>query len=154
MKSFILIALGLAISGSCFGQKLTSDKVPTGISKSFSTQYPNANANWERFGENYTASYRLNNENYNAIYSSNGTWVGTGMEIKNAAIPTSVSSSMNRDYAAYQVKDAMRMQNADGTISYRTHVIKDGTGMELMYNEQGKLLSKGNWIHNDAPGKY
>src|SRR5947199_209941 len=80
--SFLLLSIGL-LSGVSFAQKITPDKVPAEVLKSFSARFPDAEyVRWEMEDKNnFEANFKSDNTPKSSTFDSSGKWMETEVEI-------------------------------------------------------------------------
>lgn len=120
--SFTLIAfvLGLSLASA---QILNETKVPAKVREAFSKQYHDVkNENWEKDGANYEAEFQANKIENSVVYDTDGNLVESAIEIKPSDLPKGVSDYISTNLPHKKIKEAAKITDADGRISYKAEV--------------------------------
>lgn len=102
--------------------------VPADLQTSFTTQYPTAtNATWSGYNaatvpvdwelngwtpmdaNGHTATFTMDNQQYNAWYDSKGTWVGSTYAVSDyTTLPPAINTMIKDKYAGYNIDKVQR----------------------------------------------
>jgi uncharacterized membrane protein YkoI len=130
----ILFLLMLA-SGYCltaFAQKTP----PQAVVAAFNQKFPGvAKADWDKEKNGaWEAEFEQNDVDMSANFSADGKWLETETEIKLTELPASVQAAL----AGKKVKEAARIQRADGSTVYEAEVKRK----DLLFDAAGKMLQE------------
>ena len=128
----------IPISFVANAQKLDASKVPTSVKASFTKQYPNVTAKWEKEDGKYEASFKQGSNNMSAMFEVNGTFTESEMDIKVVDLPASVLAYVKQYYKGKKIKEGAKITKADGTVNYEAEV----GGKDLIFDADGKFLKE------------
>lgn len=118
-------------------------KIPGAVTDSFKVKYPSAQAvNWSDKLTSFQASFNLNNEKYEAKYSSKGEWQGSQKKIKEGDIPAPVKDGLTKSkYADWKVGTVIVHYLPMDVTQYGIGVSKgDFQKKNLLFSSTGQLL--------------
>lgn len=141
MKNLFLISIVFAIfSFSACGQK---ENVPVKVKTAFEQKFPNATkVKWEKENDTeWEAEFRMNNNEYSANFDNKGNWLETEYEVEMKDIPEAVKSTLDNEFASYEIEESEVSENAEGTF-YEFELEKDETEMEVVIDQSGKVVKK------------
>ncbi len=141
MKNLFLISIVFAIfSFSACGQK---ENVPVKVKTAFEQKFPNATkVKWEKENDTeWEAEFRMNNNEYSANFDNKGNWLETEYEVEMKDIPEAVKSTLDNEFASYEIEVSEVSENAEGTF-YEFELEKDETEMEVVIDQSGKVVKK------------
>src|SRR5688572_17639702 len=146
--SIVVFAAGISMS---YAQDLKESQVPAAVKEAFKKQFPDlASPEWEKEGAYYEAEFqvrRVNMENGKAVkgsieksvlFNEAGTLLQTEVEIKVSELPAAVSDYVAKNLGGIKIKEAARITEANGTISYEAEVGKD----DYIFDANGNFLKK------------
>jgi hypothetical protein len=137
MKKTVIILVALLVSTVAYSQKIKEKNVPDAVKTAFKAAYPNADdIKWEKEAANYEAEFELNDVEYSALYNANGTLIETEMEIKTSQLPQKALDYMNANYAGKKIKEAAKITDAQGTITYEAEV----KGKDVIFDANGNFI--------------
>ena len=155
MKKIIYVLLIAALPGNAaFAQKISADKVPAAVASAFKTKFPAAKKiTWEMENKTeFEANFKLNAEEVSANFDNSGTWLETETEIKIAALPASVQSTIKNDFPGFKINEASKIENAKNGSCYEAEIEKAGETFDVLFTASGKLLSKTK-VEDEKDGK-
>lgn len=130
-KIAFLFALILGMGGAASAQKTP----PQTVMAAFNQKFPNMTVEkWdmEKNGE-WEAEMEQNGTDMSANFSATGQWLETETEIKKAELPAAVQTALK----GKKVKEAARIQKADGTTLYEAQV----RHKDLLFDASGKRMN-------------
>ena len=137
MKKLIL---SLAVAGfitNANAQKLMAKNVPVAVTNAFSKVYPSIkDVDWSKDGNNYEAEYDKGNFDKSVTYDASGKLLETEVEILASELPTSVMEYVKKTYKEDEVKEASKITDANGTVTYEAEV----KGKDLMFDSKGNFI--------------
>ncbi|MCY7330663.1 MAG: PepSY-like domain-containing protein, partial [Saprospiraceae bacterium] len=108
---------------------------PTAVMTAFNQKFPDMkDVDWglEKNGQ-WEAEFDQNGVDMSADFSAEGTWLETETQIKVADLPAAVKTALN----AKKVKEAARIQRADGSTVYEAEV----RHKDLLFDASGKMVN-------------
>lgn len=138
-KSIIIIAM--AIGGTVTAQDLKTSAVPQAVKAAFVKKYPAASkVSWEKEDGNYEANWGgKSGEDNSAAFTPAGAFVEIVLAIPVSELPKEVAPYISAHYKGAKIKEAGRVTDANGKISYEAE-IKSG---DLIFDEKGNFIKKG-----------
>lgn len=137
MKRLILLVAVVAFATQLNAQKMTAKDVPAEVKSAFKKAYPmEKDIEWSKEGSNYEAEYDTKSGDHSATYTAAGKLVETEMDIKTSSLPKGVIDYLKLNHKDHKIKEASRVTNVDGTITYETEV----NGMELIFDSNGTYI--------------
>ena len=149
-KHFFLLAVilsaGVMLTSCKQGKKTEGSEekseVPAAVQKSFQKKFAQATeVKWEEEEGSYEAEFHLNGKEMSAEFSGDGTWKETETEVDQADLPAAIVDTLESAYGDYEVKEVELCETPEGK-SWEIEVKKDQTEMELVMDENGKVLKK------------
>lgn len=142
MKTLIII-LSVLVSTSLFAQKdkeHTKD-VPSAVTAAFVKQFPNVkDVDWEKEGKNYEAEFEVGEAETSATFTADGTLLETETEIEVSALPNTAQQYISQHYSGYTIKEAARITDHKGVVTYEAEVKKKGESMDVIFSENGAFV--------------
>lgn len=145
MKSIILSAAVIVLGvNTSFAQKMKEADVPKGVVSGFHSSFKDAKAKeWEKEGDKYEAEFDWNKVETSACFSADGKLLETEHEIKISELPKAISDYVTKNYAGYKISEASKIEDAaTKKISYEAEIQKGKEEMDLLFDADGKFLSK------------
>lgn len=141
MKAIIIVfGLGLAIT-QVNAQKMNAKDVPASVKSSLEKNYAVKDADWDKEGANYEASFEQKGTEISVVFDGAGSILETEREIKKSELPTPILDVLKKDYSDFEVEEAARIE-AKGSITYEAEVEKGKMSLDLIFDANGKLLKK------------
>jgi hypothetical protein len=139
----LLISLGAVKS---FGQ---IRKVPAAVTDAFKAKYADAqNVEWKDKVTFFEASFKLNNAEMTADFSSKGEWQESAKKMDYDALPDEVKDGFKKSkYADWTPGSATQIEKNDGKVEYKVYAEKSSLVQKkfLYFNAEGQLV-------RDTPG--
>lgn len=138
MKQLLILAL---LTGSFFSiqaQKLQASKVPGMVKASFEKQYPGLTGTWEKEDGNYEVNFKQNGSAMSAIISPSGSILETETDIKVSELLPAISSYIKSHYKNKVIKEAAKIVNADGSLTYEAEV----GDADVIFDSAGKFIKE------------
>ena len=81
-----------------------------------------------------------NDDELELTFDTEGTLLFTETEIKNSDVPSVITDHINANYSSYNLKEAERLDMADGSQQYEVE-LKDGSNkLEVLYTSDGTVI--------------
>lgn len=143
MKNLILI-IAAAFAATAHAQIISDDKVPAAVSSAFKAKFPEAEkAKWEmENAKDYEVTFIINKGEQAAVFDANGNWLETEIEIKVSELPQAVSQAIAKQFSAYKIKEAERVEKKEGSISFEVELAKGKEILEVVFSRAGGVLEK------------
>jgi uncharacterized membrane protein YkoI len=137
-KLSLLVMLVLTATLQSFAQD-----APTKVKDAFNKKFPQAKSvQWDK--ENATeweAEFEMNGKNYSANFGIDGKWKETEYEISESELPTAVKNTLNKEFKGYDIEGA-EVTETPNMKAYEVEIEKGETTMEVVIDENGKVLKK------------
>lgn len=121
-------------------EKVKKGKVspPESVKVSFAKLFPTAEeVKWEKEEDgNYEAEYELNENEQSSTFDPTGKLLETEVEIKISELPVNVMTYVHSNFPAAKVKEASKITDAKGTITYEAEVKRT----DLIFDVNGNFL--------------
>lgn len=144
MKKFLLFsALVLSIS-SCSGKENQATEVPGTVTSAFTAKFPQAKrAGWsiEKTGV-FEVGFRQSGVESSALLDTTGAILETEVAIREKDLPTTVQTTLTKDFAGYKFDDMEKISDAKGIISFELEAEKGKAEYIVVLNATGSVLSK------------
>jgi hypothetical protein len=165
---FACLTATLALLLSCgTTTTTTSDNeafaVPAAVSKSFTTQYPNATnvvwsaydvatapiVDWELTGwspmdaRDYMVTFTVDGQNYYGWYEDTGNWIGSAYVISDYnTLPEAITTTINTKFAGYSI-DRVQREFWKDHIAYEIKLKKsDDDKVKLLLDANGNIIKQ------------
>lgn len=120
-------------------QRLKEKDVPLKVKEAFAKKFVSIKVEeWEKENVNYEAEFDLNKEECSATFDDNGNWLETETEIKPSALPKAALDYLAKNLPAKKIKDAAKIENAEGKITYEAEV----NDVDFLFDEAGNFIGK------------
>ena len=145
MKKAIMILL---LTGMFFteasSQKITTDKVPALVYRSFKSRFPASNQeSWERDGAAvYEVVFFNERKRQTASFDTSGAWRETETEINFNQLPRVVNAAFNKQFGGFTIQETTEVETADKGTLYEMIINKGKEGYEVQFSAKGELLKK------------
>ena len=141
MKTIIAVfAMGIAIT-QANAQKMNAKDVPVNVKNSLEKNYAIKDADWDKEGENFEASFEQKGTAISVVFDGAGSILETEREIKKNELPIAILNVLKKDYADFEIEEAARIETK-GVITYETEVEKGKQTFDLIFDTNGKLIKK------------
>lgn len=141
MKTLLLVLAVTAGIGQADAQRIKSNEVPDGVRKELEKKFNVKDADWDKEGENYEASFKRKGSEISVVLGVNGRILETEHEINKNELPPAVLKALMLDYEGYKIEEAARIESG-GVFTYEAEVEKEEQTFDLIFDAQGKLLKK------------
>lgn len=139
MKKLTIMIVAGMITSCSFAQKMQDKDVPAAVKTTFQKAYPNTKeVKWDKEGEKYEASFDVNKIDNSVLLDANGNILETEVEIELSQLPGSVLEYVKTHYAGQKVKEAAKITDPKGTITYEAEI----KGMDLLFDSNGKFIKE------------
>lgn len=141
MKALLLVLAVTAGIGQADAQKIKSNEVPEAVRRELQQKFNVKDADWDKEGKNYEASFEHKGSEISVVFEVNGRILETEHEIDKNELPDAVLKALIRDYKGYKIEEAARIES-NGIFTYEAEVEKSEQTLDLIFDAQGKLLKK------------
>lgn len=139
MKKLFILVIAVLAAFSVSAQKVKENDVPSAVKEAFLKQYPNATeVSWEKENNNYEVNFDLKETDHSALFDVNGNLLESEEDIAVSQLPAGVMEYIKTNYGGKKVKEAERVTNADGTVTYEVEV----KGKDLIFDSNGKFIKE------------
>lgn len=146
MKTILFTAAFAFLFMNVNAQKMKATEVPAAVTAKFATLYPNVkDAEWEKEGANYEAEFDVNKTETSCSFDASGNLLQTETEISVSELPQAVKDYFTKNAPGKKIKEASKMVDPSGTISYEAEV--DET--DYIFDASGNFVSKEVEVEND-----
>lgn len=137
MKKYTILIIATLFASCSNAQKLNEKNVPTTVKDAFQKEYPNiTNAKWEHENGNYEVNFNLENKEASLLIDEQGNILETEIEIKTSELPKTVIDYANANYKGKRIKEAARIINSKGEITYEAEI----KGIDLIFDSNGNFI--------------
>jgi uncharacterized membrane protein YkoI len=132
----VTMSLGIVLHAQEKEQHVT----PTKEAKAgFEKQFPGVkDAKWEAEAKDYEVNFKQGKKEMSAVFAANGTLKETETEISVDKLPSSATTYIKQHYAGQKVKEAARIEKADGTVNYEAEINKK----DVLFDASGKFIKE------------
>ena len=139
MKKIVLMLVTELITSFTYAQKIKDKDVPAAVISAFQKKYLAAKEiSWEKENGNYEVNFDLNEIDNSVVYDEKGTVLETEVEIELSQLPAGVLEYVKTNYAGKKVKEAARITDAKGVITYEVEI----KGKDLIFDSNGKFIKE------------
>lgn len=121
-------------------------KVPDLVKQVFDKQYPDAKSvDWKGGVDNNTVTFKLNEKQYKASYTKDGSWNYTETKVSQDSLPKSVQLSFgNSNYKTWPVKECIEVIKPRAEANeYKIIVQKSSLNKRvLVFDAKGRLYEE------------
>ena len=144
MKQIMLfLSAVLLISLTGFSQEITPDKVPAQVKQTFTKMFPNpTEVKYGMEKKNYVISFKDQEAEKSAGFSSTGRWLETQTKITETDIPKKVMKAVNKSFKGYTMTDIATVESPSVELSYKMNLKNDIQGYEVQFGPKGNLMKK------------
>lgn len=138
----LLVVLGMGLSiAQANAQKVNVKDVPLSIKHSLHQNYGIKDADWDKEGNNYEASFEQKGKEVSVVFDASGSILETEREIGKAELPVAVMDVLKKDYPDFELEESAKI-DSKGVITYEAEVEKGEQTFDLIFSAQGKLIKK------------
>jgi len=125
----------------CLVKSAIALDVPEVVKNSFKQKFPNiTNVKWEKEEKNeYEAEFKLDGKEMSSNFSADGKWLETETEISKEQVPSEVVSGLNKEFPKAKIKEAEKIEKADGSTWYEVEFRKGLMCKEKQFSSAGEL---------------
>lgn len=139
MKKTAITIVVMLIAAMSFAQKVQEKNVPASVKSAFKKAYPAATSTkWDKEEDKYEASFDLNKVDHSVLMDAKGNIIETEVEIELNQLPKGVLSNVKSKYAGHKAKDAAKITDAKGTVTYEVAI----KGLDLIFDSNGKFVKE------------
>lgn len=140
MNKSLLIFATVAISFTACSQH---HQAPEQVVNAFNNKFPDIKkVEWKMEDDkSWEAEFKLNGEEYSAVFDLDGNWLETEHELKKADIPAFVLMTLAEQYDGYKLEEAELVEKPTGTL-YEVSMEKGETTIELLIDMNGKVVEQ------------
>lgn len=144
MKQIIVfLSAFLLLSLTGVSQEVTPDKVPAQVKQTFTKMFPGAaEAKYGMEKKNYVISFKDQEAEKSASFSSTGRWLETQTKITESDIPKKVMKAINKSFKGYTISEISTLESPSVESSYKMNVKNDNLGYEVQFGPKGNLMKK------------
>jgi uncharacterized membrane protein YkoI len=137
MKKTVVVLICLILTGLAFAQKIQENSIPQTILSAVKKQYPQAEKiKWEKENEHYEAEFKQNEQETSILLDSQGNILETETEITPDLLPPKVQEYVSKQYPNQKIKEASKITDAKGKISYEVEIKKT----DLYFDQEGNFI--------------
>lgn len=142
MKTILSLSALVFLLNTATAQKVKEAEVPKAVMESFNKSFKDVKAEkWEKEKNgNYEAEFDFNKEEMSASYSADGKLMETETEIKVSDLPASVSDYIAKNYPGKKIKEAAKIVDDKGSLSYEAEIKKGKEDLDLLFDQSGNFL--------------
>lgn len=139
MKKVMLMTMTVLAVLLSFAQKNQDKDVPTPVKASLQKRYPATKGlKWEKENGNYEAEFEVGETQYSVLIDNAGNILETEIEISSDALPTKAKEYVAKNYVGQKVKEAAKLTDAKGTVTYEAEV----NGKDLIFDSNGNFIKE------------
>jgi hypothetical protein len=138
IKVLLTVLITSAMFSFCSGQK-----VPQEVTDAFSQKFPTAKSvKWDKESDTeWEAEFEMNQMEYSANFSDDGTWKETEHEVTEQDLPAAVKKALSDNFPEFKTEEMEMSETAEGTV-YEFKIEKDETDMEVSIDASGKVTKQ------------
>jgi len=143
-KVMIALVISSLFGSAAIAQKITTDKVPVLIYRSFKSRFPASNQeSWEKVSNAvYEVDFFNERKKQSASFDTSGAWRQTETEIMLNQLPRVVNAAFNKQFGGFTVQETTEVETADKGTLYELIINKGTEGYEVQFSAKGELLKK------------
>jgi hypothetical protein len=145
MKKGMMVLFLCAISyAAVMAQKITTDKVPALVYRSFKTKFPASNQeSWAKESDTvYVVDFYNDRKRQTGSFGAGGTWLQTETEINFNQLPRVVNASFNKQFGGFTIQETTEVETPDHGTQYSMIINKGSEGYEVQFSAKGELVKK------------
>jgi hypothetical protein len=132
-KTIVFLFFLCFVATASFAQKLNAKKVPAAVTAAFAKRHAAVSkVSWELEKTNYEVGFMLDGKETSEVYTAQGIWVESEVEIKVAELPDAVKMKLK----GKKVAEAAKITKADGTVAYEAEI----GGKDLLFDAKGNMV--------------
>lgn len=136
---FLLLLILLTGFTAC-EEKIT---VPTAVKSAFAAKYPaTSDLEWEMESlTEYEAEFEENGSEKSAIFTADGTWKETEVEIKESDLPAAVKAVISSEFPGYEIEKAETVETPKTALAYEVELEGENT-IDVVISADGQILTQ------------
>lgn len=116
--------------------------VPGQVKQAFIKEFPGAkDLRWGMEDGEYEAEFKLNGTVTSANYDKKGHRTELETDINVNQLPKAALEYINKNYPAYQIKEASKVLDDKNTVTYEAELNQREESFELVFDSNGKYLN-------------
>ena len=135
--------MAVIVSNSGYAQKIAADKVPAAVIAAFKTKFPAVTkVSWEIENKTeFEANFKLGGVETSANFDNAGKWLETETELKTSALPSTIQSTLKKDFAGFKINEASKIESVKHGSCYEAEIEKGEGTFDVLFAPDGKVLS-------------
>ena len=138
---FLFSSVAMAQTKDEEGSK-TKTTVPAAAMTAFQKDYPGITAKWDEEDADYEASFKKGGIDMSAVYDKTGHRKSTETTVKSSEMPQAAMDYYNKNYSGYKLSETAKIVTDKNVTTYELQVGKGGKFYDLVFDANGKFLSK------------
>lgn len=133
-------ALVLGLIATTPAMAMEKTPVPEAVENAFKAKFPNAeDVEWERENDNqWEVEFELNDIEYEATFSADGTWLETETEVEEENLPAAVKAALDAKYSDYDLEEIEHVETPTGSF-YEMEIDADDEEFEISIDASGQI---------------
>jgi hypothetical protein len=139
----VLTFITIGLSAQKTENKIKESEVPEAVKKNFSERYAGSLAKkWELDNGKYEVDFnKAVGGKYTAVFAADGTWLGTGTDVKKKDIPKPILDHVaSGEYKTWKFNQARIVETPEVQREIVVEVEKGDDDTMLYYDAEGKFL--------------
>lgn len=139
MKKLIILFLTVFAVSACSQE---NKNIPESLQSKFTAMYPKADeVEWSKEDGNFEVNFEIDDVEMSAVLDSKGSLLETESEIDTDNLPGVVKSTIEKDFAGYDIEEAAKIVK-DGKTTYEAELKKDDEKFDAVFDINGKFIEK------------
>lgn len=133
-------ALVLGLIATTPAMAMENTPVPEAVENAFKAKFPNAeDVEWELENDNlWEVEFEMNDIEYEATFSADGTWLETETEVEEENLPATVKAALDAKYADYDLEEIEQVETPTGSF-YEMEIDADDEEFEISIDASGQI---------------
>ena len=117
--------------------------VPTAVKSAFATKYPTASdLEWEMESPTeYEAEFEENGSEKSAVFTADGTWKETEVEIGESDLPEAIRAVISSEFPGYEIEKAETVETPKTALAYEVELEGENT-IDVVISIDGRILKR------------
>ncbi|MEI7597020.1 MAG: PepSY-like domain-containing protein [Bacteroidota bacterium] len=146
MKKFFLFFIAIASLQYCFAQSIDTKEVPPVVSKGFLKKCKGASTvSWEKVGENFKASYLMEEAKVSSTFDAAGKWIETSTLGDAKILPANAAKYIKTNYKKQPIEKVYHVLKQKNVVEFYAIVVQTISdkkyNVELFFDEAGELTN-------------
>lgn len=142
-KSVIWLSAFMLIATLAYPNLIKPDKMPLFVKQSFTEKFPNVkDVRCTKNKNEYKITFDDKGMKKLAIFDEYGKWLETATEVKIAAIPAVIKTSVAKNFEGYSISEPVSVETPDLAPYYQMNLRNGNIGYEVRFSLQGDILQK------------